>query len=89
MQAMYGQRTAEALQTAPAMTQIRMAESFAHIISEHAGILSASAIYSFGSVTGARHLSLSWTAFTPLQLAEGAGLQLLDVPQMHSQLLAS
>ena len=46
----YGQRTAEAMQTANAMAQIRIAETFAHIISEHAGILCASAIFSFGSV---------------------------------------
>lgn len=38
------------MQTANAMVQIRMAETFAHIISEHAGILCASAIFSFGSV---------------------------------------
>lgn len=48
----YGQRTAEAMQTAKAMSQIRIAETFAHIISEHAGIVCASAIFSFGSVTG-------------------------------------
>ena len=47
----YGARTAEALHTASAMTQIRMAETFAHIISEHAGIICAAAIFSFGSVT--------------------------------------
>lgn len=43
------------MQTANAMAQIRIAETFAHIISEHAGILCASAIFSFGSVACEAH----------------------------------
>ena len=50
---MYGVRTAEAMMATPHINQIRMAEFFAEIISEHAGILCASAILSFGRVSGA------------------------------------
>ena len=35
-----------------AMNQIRLAELFATIIAEHAGIVAASAVYSFGRVSG-------------------------------------
>ena len=45
-------RTAEAILATPHINQIRMAEFFAAIISEHAGILCASAILSFGRVSG-------------------------------------
>ena len=51
---MYGVRTAEAMMATPHINQIRMAEFFANIISEHAGILCASAILSFGRVSGTR-----------------------------------
>ena len=49
---MYGARTAEALSATDAMNQIRLAELFASTIAEHAGIVAASAIYSFGRVSG-------------------------------------
>lgn len=49
---MYGVRTAEAMMATRLIKQIRMAEMFAKIISEHAGILCAAAILSCGRVTG-------------------------------------
>ena len=49
---MYGSRTAEAISATDIMNQIRLAELFATIIAEHAGIVAASAIYSFGRVSG-------------------------------------
>ena len=49
---MYGARTAEALSATDAMNHIRLAELFASTIAEHAGIVAASAIYSFGRVSG-------------------------------------
>ena len=52
LQLMYGSRTAEALSATDAMNQIRLAEIFASTIAEHAGIVAASAIYSFGRVSG-------------------------------------
>ena len=52
LQLMYGARTAEALSATDAMNQIRLAELFASTIAEHAGIVAASAIYSFGRVSG-------------------------------------
>lgn len=52
LQLMYGARTAEALAATNAMNQIRLAELFASTIAEHAGIVAASAIYSFGRVSG-------------------------------------
>ena len=53
LQAMYGTRTAEAISATNTMNQIRLAELFATTIAEHAGIVAASAIYSFGGVSGA------------------------------------
>ena len=52
LQLMYGSRTAEALAATDAMNQIRLAEIFASTIAEHAGIVAASAIYSFGRGSG-------------------------------------
>ena len=52
MRLMYGVRTAEAMLATTLLNQIRMAEMFAKIISEHAGILCAAAIFSFGRITG-------------------------------------
>lgn len=52
LQLMYGAKTAEALSATDAMNQIRLAELFASTIAEHAGIVAASAIYSFGRVSG-------------------------------------
>lgn len=49
---MYGVRTAEAMLATTLLNQIRMAEMFAKIISEHAGILCAAAVFSFGRITG-------------------------------------
>ncbi len=51
--AMYGTRTAEAISATNTMNQIRLAELFASTIAEHTGIVAASAIYSFGGVSGA------------------------------------
>lgn len=59
LRVMYGVRTAEAMMATPHINQIRMAEFFAEIISEHAGILCASAILSFGRVSGALHGAVS------------------------------
>lgn len=52
MRLMYGVRTAEAMLATKLLDQIRMAELFARILSEHAGILCAAAIFSLGRVTG-------------------------------------
>ncbi len=52
LQLMYGSRTAEAISATNTMNQIRLAEVFANTIAEHAGIVAASAIYSFGHVSG-------------------------------------
>ena len=52
MRLMYGVRTAEAMLASQLITQIRMAEMFAKIISEHSGIVCAAAIFSFGRITG-------------------------------------
>ena len=52
LQLMYGSRTAEAISATNTMNQIRLAELFASTIAEHAGIVAASAIYSFGRVSG-------------------------------------
>lgn len=49
---MYGSRAAEAISATDTMNQIRLAELFASTIAEHAGIVAASAIYSFGRVSG-------------------------------------
>lgn len=53
LQLMYGSRTAEAISATDTMNQIRLAELFASTIAEHAGIVAASAVYSFGRVSGA------------------------------------
>ncbi|CAL8467812.1 g7350 [Coccomyxa elongata] len=52
LQLMYGTRTAEAISATNTMNQIRLAELFASTIAEHAGIVAASAVYSFGRVSG-------------------------------------
>ena len=59
LQLMYGARTAEALSATDAMNQIRLAELFASTIAEHAGIVAASAIYSFGRVSGESKFSVA------------------------------
>lgn len=58
LQLMYGSRTAEAISATNTMNQIRLAELFASTIAEHAGIVAASAIYSFGRVSGDAHAPL-------------------------------
>ncbi|KAK9803448.1 hypothetical protein WJX73_002248 [Symbiochloris irregularis] len=52
LRVMYGERTAEAMLATQLMNQIRMAELVGFMVCEHAGILCAAAVFSFGRITG-------------------------------------
>ena len=52
LKSMYGNRTAEAISALPEMDATRLAMRLSHTMTDHAGILAASAILSFARVSG-------------------------------------
>ena len=81
---MYGVRTAEAMLATTMINQIRMAEMFAKIISEHSGILCAAAILSCGRITGV-HISSANGEVKPGYILQCCSrhLQMLGIATLH------
>ncbi len=52
LKAMYGNRTAEAISALPEMDATRLAMRLSHTMTDHAGIVAASAILCFARVSG-------------------------------------
>lgn len=52
LKSMYGNRTAEAISALPEMDATRLAMRLSHTMTDHAGIVAASAILSFARVSG-------------------------------------